>query len=220
MLCRNTEYQEFATEYISSLEAQLQARGKSFCLSPPLTGPLRVSLPKPPPAAGFLQLASGQAPHKGETTFVEWSEGIHPPEFTAAQSTVSTLIIGPDMDIESRQDSDSDVTTRSEVPPPLMQRRSTLCLSKPGPNQQPLKDWLVPGYDIYVVTLQEVTSTWAYTPRLSRSPIAENQRPVLSRVTPFTELVPHEQMAESDFVSVYVCLQTTIFLTPSVFTSK
>lgn len=40
----------------------------------------------------------------------------------------------------------------------FLQRRSTMLLSKPRPGEQPLKDWVLPGYDVYVVTLQEVTS--------------------------------------------------------------
>ncbi|CDJ39015.1 endonuclease/exonuclease/phosphatase domain-containing protein, putative [Eimeria tenella] len=123
----NTEYQEFATEYISSLEAQLQGR-------------------------------SGSPQRKGPTTSVEWSEaGSQAVRLRASQSSTSTLTIGQDTEVESHMDSDSDDSTLSEAPP-LIQRRSTLSLSKPAPNQQPLKDWLLPGYDVYVVTLQEVTN--------------------------------------------------------------
>ncbi|OEH75506.1 endonuclease exonuclease phosphatase domain-containing protein [Cyclospora cayetanensis] len=122
----NTEYQEFASEYISSLEAQLHARG--------------------------------QTPTKGASTLVNLYESESQSlQYEAAQSTTSSLTIDPDIEMESRQDSSSDASTHTDEPP-LIQRHSTLCLSKPGPNQQPLKDWLHPGYDIYVVTLQEVTS--------------------------------------------------------------
>ncbi|CDI73835.1 endonuclease/exonuclease/phosphatase domain-containing protein, putative [Eimeria praecox] len=75
----------------------------------------------------------------------------------AAQSSASTLTMGADTEAESHAESDSEDTTVSEAPP-LIQRRSTLCLGKPTKNQQPLRDWLIPGYDVYVVTLQEVTN--------------------------------------------------------------
>lgn len=102
----------------------------------------------------------GSPQRKGPTTSVEWSEaGSQAVRLRASQSSTSTLTIGQDTEVESHMDSDSDDSTLSEAPP-LIQRRSTLSLSKPAPNQQPLKDWLLPGYDVYVVTLQEVTSKW------------------------------------------------------------
>ncbi|KAL8273092.1 hypothetical protein Esti_003013 [Eimeria stiedai] len=120
----NTEYQEFATEYISSLEAQLLARD-----------PLST---------------------KPGTTSVEWTEPSDTLD-TAVSCVSSVMTSGPDGELESRA-SDSETSTHGKSSAPLIQRRSTLNLTKPGPNQQPLRDWLIPGYDIYVITLQEVTN--------------------------------------------------------------
>ncbi|KAL8429186.1 hypothetical protein ACSSS7_006745 [Eimeria intestinalis] len=120
----NTEYQEFATEYISSLEAQLLARD---------------------PSSG-----------KPATTSVEWTEACD--ALDSAVSCVSSVVTnGLEAELDSGE-SESEASTHGGSAPPNVQRMTTLNLSKPGPNQQPLRDWLTPGYDIYVITLQEVTN--------------------------------------------------------------
>lgn len=127
----------------------------STCVHLPLSSAGEGSLPSKPTAMSLDWSETGSSQTQGGGSPLQ-----------EVQSSASTLTFAADMEADSHVESDSDDTTLSEAPP-LIQRRSTLCLGKPAKNQQPLRDWLTPGYDVYVITLQEVTSKGSHTRRSS-----------------------------------------------------
>lgn len=69
------------------------------------------------------------------------------------------LLLGED-EGEGGEDEDDDGVPVGRTPAQILFRKL-----KTG--QQPLRDWIRAGYDVYVITLQEVTSTLARLPVLS-----------------------------------------------------